>query len=112
VTGTSEPEVSWKAIERDAVVVTTDGAELAAVVEVAGDRTADIFNGLVVVLSPLDTKRYLPAEHVTAIWPRRVQVDLTETELGALARYDEPVVERLTPESFLTRLRRLFGGPS
>jgi hypothetical protein len=112
VTGTSEPEVSWKAIERDAVVVTTDGAELATVVEVAGDRTADIFSGLVVVLSPNATKRYLPAEHVTAIWPRRIQVDLTTTELGALARYDEPVVERLTAESFLTRLRRLFGGPS
>ena len=111
--GTSEPEVSWKAIERDAVVVTTDGAELATVVEVAGDRTADIFSGLVVVLSPLVTKRYLPAEHVTAIWPRRVQVDLTKTELGALPPYDEPVVERLTAESFLTRLRRrLFGGPS
>jgi hypothetical protein len=50
---------------------------------------------------------------VTGIWPRRVEVDLTKVELEALAPYDEPVVERLPDESFLTRLRRLlFGGPS
>ena len=71
------PEVSWKAIERDADVVSAEGAELARVVEIAGDRTADIFNGLVVTFGPLDAKRYLPAERVVRIWPRRVQVDLT-----------------------------------
>jgi hypothetical protein len=113
VSETAEPEVSWKAIERDAAVVSAEGTEVASVVEVAGDRTADIFGGLVVVLGPLDRKRYLPAERVTGIWPRRVQVDLTTAELEALAPYDEPVVERLSDESFLTRLRRrLFGGPS
>ena len=113
MTEAAEPQVSWKAIEADAVVVGADGSEVANVVEVAGDRTADIFGGLVVVLGPLDRKRYLPAERVTGIWPRRVEVDLTKAELEALAPYDEPVVERLSDESFLTRLRRLlFGGPS
>jgi hypothetical protein len=113
VTGPSTPQVSWKAIERDAAVVSVDGAKLATVVEVAGDRNADIFNGLVVVLPPLVKKRYLPAERVTAIWPRRVEVDLTRAEIGALAAYDEPVVGHLPQEGSLTRLRRrLFGGPS
>jgi len=93
----SGPQVSWKAIESDAAVVSAEGAELAQVVEIAGDRTADIFNGLVILFGPLDRKRYVPAERVTGIWPRRVQVDLTASELDVLRPYDEPVVERLLP---------------
>jgi hypothetical protein len=98
------PQVSWKAIERDAAVVSAEGADLAQVVEIAGDRTADIFNGLVVTLGPLDAKRYLPAERVTGIWPRRVQVDLTAAELDRLPQYEEPVVDRLPKKSFFNRL--------
>ena len=102
----SAPQVSWKAIEEGAVVVATDGAEMARVVEVAGDRTADIFSGLVVTLGTLGTNRYLPAERVVAIWPRRVQVDLAPAEVTSLPSYEEPVVERLQTEGFFTRLRR------
>ena len=100
------PEVSWKAIERDADVVSAEGDELARVVEIAGDRTADIFNGLVVTLGPLDVKRYLPAERVARIWPRRVQVGLTAAELDRLPPYEEPVVETLPKPGFF---KRLFG---
>ena len=96
-----EPQVSWKAIERDAAVVGADGAEIARVVEIAGDRTADIFSGLVVKLGVLDTKRSFPAEHVVGIWPQRVQVDLTAEEVEALPPYEEPVVERLPAEGLL-----------
>jgi hypothetical protein len=106
VTEPSAPEVSWKVIEVGAAVVSLQGAELAQVVEIAGDRTADIFDGLVIVLGPLDTKRYLPAERVTRIWARRVEVDLTAAQLDALGPYDEPVVERLQRDGLLTRLRR------
>jgi hypothetical protein len=106
---TPEPPVSWLAIERDATVVTPDGSEVARVLEVAGDRDADIFSGLVVKAGALDTKRSLPAEHVTAIWPRRVQTDLTAEQVEALPPFEEPVVERLEPkDGFFSRLRRLF----
>jgi hypothetical protein len=101
-----EPQVSWKAIERDAAVVAADGSEVARVVEIAGDPAADIFDGLVVKLGRLDTKRHLPAEHVVAIWPSRVRVDLTAQEIEALPPYEEPVVERLPREGFFRRLRR------
>jgi hypothetical protein len=107
---TAETQVSWKAIERDAVVVTAEGAEAARVVEVAGDRDADIFSGLVVKVGALDTKRFLPAEQIAAIWPRRVQVDLTTEAVRALAPFEEPVVERLEEKGgFFRRLRRRFG---
>jgi hypothetical protein len=101
-----EPQVSWLAIERNAVVVSADGAEIAKVVEVAGDPTADIFNALVVKIGPLEQKLNLPAERVVAIWPRRVEVDLTAREIAALPVYEESVVEKLPKEGFF---RRLFG---
>ncbi len=104
-----EPQVAWKAIEGNAAVVAADGSEVAQVVEVAGDRTADIFSGLVVKAGSFGGKRFLPAERVEAIWARRVQVGLTAKAIDALPPYEEPVVERLEEKGFLSRLRRLFG---
>lgn len=108
----SEPQVSWMVVERDAAVVTADGTEVARVVEVAGDFDLDIFSGLVVRSGPLGTKRLLPADRVVAIWRRRVEVDLTGTEIESLPPYEPPVVERITPEEggLLERLRRRLGG--
>ena len=106
-----DPPVSWKTIERDAVVVSSDGEEAGRVAEVAGDPEADIFNGLVLSLGTLGKDRYLPAERVLGIWPQRVEVDATADELRALPAYEEPVAEHVVPrDSFLTRLRRLLGG--
>jgi hypothetical protein len=103
----AETQVSWKGVERNAVVVTADGSEAAHVIEVAVDRDADIFSGLVVKTGALDSKRFLPAEHVTAIWPRRVQTDLTAAAIDALALFEEPVMERLEEKAgFFSRLRR------
>jgi hypothetical protein len=107
----TEPRVSWKAIERDALVWSSDGQQVGKVAEVAGDPTADIFNGLVVSLGALSANRYVPAERVTGIWPDRVDVAATAEELARLPEYEEPVAERWAPpDRFLTRLRRLFGG--
>jgi hypothetical protein len=104
-----EPQVSWKALEKDATIVTSDGDESARVAEIVGDPDADIFNGLVVKLGLLDKNRHLPAERVQAIWPKRVEVDATLHELKGLPPYEEPVVETLEPAGgFFTRLRNLF----
>ena len=106
----AEDQVSWKTIERDAVVVAADGSEGARVVEVAGDLDADIFSGLVVRAGTLDAKRFLPAERVRAIWAQRVQVDLTPEAIAALAPFEEPVVARLEDKGgFFSRLRRRLG---
>ena len=104
-----EPQVSWKALERNATVVTSDGDESARVSEIVGDPAADIFNGLVLNLGMLAENRHLPAERVRAIWPQRVEVDATLDDLKALPAYEEPVVETLQPAGgFFTRLRNLF----
>jgi hypothetical protein len=106
----NEPQVSWKAIERDAIVVTRHGHEAARVVEVAGDPAADIFDGLVVRGGAMETKRYLPSERVRSIWPHRVEVDADAHELEALPPYDEPVVEHLARPGLVSRIRRFFRG--
>ncbi|MGH3031108.1 MAG: hypothetical protein ACRDNE_10150 [Gaiellaceae bacterium] len=104
------PQVSWKAIEREAGVHSSDGQEVGKVVEVAGDPDADIFNGLVVSLGMLDADRYVPAERVKGIWPDRVEVAATAAELERAPEYEAPVAERwATPDDFMTRLRRFFG---
>jgi hypothetical protein len=106
----SSPEVSWKAIETGARVFALGGEEIGKVKEIAGDAEADIFSGLVVSLSRLSANRFLPSERVTAIWPDRVESNLTVEQAEALEDYDQPVAERWqTPDDFMTRLRRLFG---
>lgn len=106
----AEPRVSWKAIERHAAVWSRDGEEVGHVAEVAGDPDADIFNGLVVSLGALGANRYVPAEHVTAIWPERVEIAVAAGEVEALPEYEEPVAERwASPDDFMTRLRRFLG---
>ncbi|HSK17079.1 MAG TPA: hypothetical protein VK915_13055 [Gaiellaceae bacterium] len=103
-----EPQVAWTAIEEGAAVV-AGGEEHGRVAEIAGDYDADIFSGLVVRGTALEPRRFLPAERVRAIWPSRVEVDLSPEELRALPEYEEPAVERVDPYGgFLTRLRGLF----
>jgi PRC-barrel domain protein len=107
---TDAPQVSWKAIERNATLVAADGSDVGKVAEVVGDSDADIFNGLVVSSGILGANRYLPAERVTAIWPGRVEVDVTPDQIERLERYEQPVAERWTSgDDLKTRLRRLFG---
>jgi hypothetical protein len=102
----AEPQVSWKAIERNAVVVARDGEEVGKAKEVAGDTEADIFSGLVVSVGVGSADRFLPAERVTGIWSERVEVDLSPAEIEALPDYEEPVSERWQPKrpGFLSRL--------
>jgi hypothetical protein len=107
----AEPEVSWKAIERDARVLSADGEDVGKVSEVVGDPNADIFGGLVLSLGRLDTDRYLPAERVTGIWPDRVEVAATSAEIDRLPPYEEPQAETWVPgDSLRARIRRFFGG--
>ena len=89
------PQVSWLAVERGATVVASDGTEVASVDEIAGDRDSDIFSGLVLRLGALEKNRFLSADCVVGIWPRRVEVSVSAAEIRALAEYEEPVVERL-----------------
>ena len=106
----SEPQVSWKAIEANAEVFTSDGVEIGKVSQVVGDPTADVFTGLAVSKHLLGKPSFVPSERVTGIWPQRVEIDLTQDEFDRLEEYEDEPVIRVNPADpsggFLSRLFR------
>lgn len=71
-------------------VYASDGAEVGAVDEVAGDDNADIFDGLAVAATALGKPKYVPAESVTTITEGRVDLSLTSAEFGGTSEFLEP----------------------
>jgi hypothetical protein len=100
-----QPQVSWKAIEAGASVITPDGTK-ATISRVVGDTDADVFTGLAVKTGVLHAERLVPSERVLAIYPDRVEVDLNGSELESLPPFEETPVVRIEPEApgFFARL--------
>ena len=105
----SEPQVSWKAIEANAEVFTSDGFAVGKVSKIVGDPTADVFTGLAVSKHLIGTPKFVPSERVTGIWPHRVEIDLTEDEVDRLEEYEDEPVIRVNPADQPGFLSRLFG---
>jgi hypothetical protein len=71
-------------------VYASDGTEVGAVDEVAGDDNADIFDGLAIARSALAKPTYVPSENVGPIFEGRVELTLTMEQVDALGEYLEP----------------------
>lgn len=82
--------VSWLMIRPGWKVFASDGPEVGAVDEVAGDDNADIFDGLAIATSAFGKPRYVPAEQVTQIFEGEVHLSLTRDQAAALGEYLEP----------------------
>jgi len=106
--GLSEPEVSWKALEPGAEVISSDGEVVGKVSRVVGDAEADVFTGLAVKPGVLSGERLVPSEHVPRIWPKRVEVSLTKAQVEALPPFEDPPAVRIEP-GVSGFFRRLFG---
>jgi uncharacterized protein YrrD len=104
----SEPEVSWKALEPGAEVVSADGESIGTLSRVVGDADADVFTGLAVKTGLLSGERLVPSERVRGIWPERVEVRLSKEELEALPPFEDPPAVRIEP-GVSGFFRRLFG---
>jgi len=92
--------VSWLMIEPGWKVYATDGAEVGAVDEVAGDDGHDIFDGLAVAVSAFGKPRYVPAEQVAQIFEGEVHLSLTHEEAERLGEYLEPATSaEIEPDS-------------
>jgi ribosomal 30S subunit maturation factor RimM len=81
---TGDP-VAWVLVEPGWEVVGSDGRPVGKVKEVLGAEDADIFDGLVITRGLLGKERYVPAERVRSIFEGRVEVDLDEAAVEALA---------------------------
>jgi uncharacterized protein YrrD len=105
----SEPEVSWKALEPGADVVSSDGEPVGSVSRVVGDAEADVFTGIAVKPGVLSGERLVPSERVRGIWPKRVEIDLSKSDIESLPHYEDSPVVRWTPDEgggFFSRLFR------
>lgn len=94
------PQVAWKAIEEGAALVSAEGEEVGRVDEIAGDSTADIFNGLAVSPGRLKGSRYVPSERVIEIVEGRVTIDVPSAEFEQLPEYEgvPPSLDILKPD--------------
>jgi hypothetical protein len=91
---------SWLLIRPGWEVVAADGDRVGEVVEVVGDETRDIFDGLALALSALAKPRYVPAEQVATITEGVVHVSLSAAEVQSLSEYLEPASsERIVADS-------------
>ena len=92
--------VSWLMIETGWKVLAADGTEVGKVDEVAGDSSADIFDGLAVATSALGKPRYVPAEEIVSIEPGIVRLRLTRDRTEQLDEYLEPATSAaIEPDS-------------
>ncbi len=97
---TSGDPVSWLLIRAGWKVLTSDGAELGKVDEVAGDDERDIFDGLAVAASALGKPRYVPSEDVGEITEGVVRLTVTHAEAERYGEYLEPATTaEIEPDS-------------
>ena len=103
------PQVSWKAIEEDANVFSSEGERVARVSRIVGDPNADVFTGLAILVDAFGGERFLAAERVRGIWPDRVDVDLPAAEFESLPRHHDTPTVRWQPGALGGIFSRLFG---
>jgi len=82
-----EQPLAWKAILEATPVHAADGGKIGTIVEVLGAENEDIFHGIVVGAGALAAETMIPAEKVTRITNRRIEVSLTAEEIRALPPY-------------------------
>jgi len=92
--------VSWLLIRPGWKVFASDGSDVGAVDEVAGDDTVDIFDGLAVATSAFGKPRYVPAEQVGEIFEGEVHLTITREQAESLGEYMEPATSaEIEPDS-------------
>jgi hypothetical protein len=111
---TGDP-VSWFLIEPGWRVEASDGTAVGRVLEVTGDSSADIFDGLAVASSMFSKPRYVPAEQVAGIVDGHVRLRIDRSGVEQLDEFVQPAEEeRIEPEkaSVTSRIETAATTPS
>lgn len=91
--------VSWKAVEKGWVVYDRDDQQVGTVEEVAGDETADIFDGFGIRTGALSGVKYVPAEIVESIAVGEIRLTIAGSDVAPLEDTRGEVAEKIVPES-------------
>ena len=84
-----ERPISWIAIAEATPVFSSDGEEIGPIHEVLGSQEEDIFHGIEVGHGVLAGPVLIPAEKVTSITNRRIDVAMTAEEIRQLPPFHE-----------------------
>jgi hypothetical protein len=103
------PQVSWKAIEEDANVFSSEGERVGRVSRIVGDPSADVFTGLAILVDTFGGERFVAAERVRGIWPDRIDVDLGSADFEKLPKHQDTPSVRWRPGPLGGIFSRLFG---
>ena len=76
--------VAWTVIEPGWNVFDVNGGDVGRVHEVRGDFDLDIFDGLTITQGILGRDKYVPAEHVAAIYEGEVHLSISREEIEGL----------------------------
>ncbi|HEY2543702.1 MAG TPA: hypothetical protein VGH92_11705 [Gaiellaceae bacterium] len=90
--------VSWKAVEKGWAVFDRDGEKVGSIHEIAGDETADIFDGFGVKTGTLGPVKYVPAEIVDSIAEGEVRLTIPGSGVAPLDDMRTEIEERIIPE--------------
>jgi hypothetical protein len=99
--------VSWLMIEPGWRVEAADGQEVGRVLEVTGDSTVDIFDGIAFSSSLFDQPRYAPSEQVGEIVDGRVRLTLDRAAIEHLPQFKEPPIEEQIEPVEPSRVERI-----
>ncbi len=95
----SADPVSWLMIEPGWKVIAADGSEIGKVEQIVGDSGSDIFNGLSIATGLWSKPKYVAAERVKTITEGRVELDLSQDEVGRLDDHElQPPSEQFRPD--------------
>ena len=96
-----ETPLAWSAVLEDTPVYTLDGVEVGVVYEVLGAE--DIFHGVVVRTGALGHDVLVPADQVSSITNRRIEVSITSQQVRDLTPYQQEESFKLGVTGFLRR---------
>lgn len=90
--------VAWKAVEKGWAVYDRDGEQVGTVEEIAGDESADIFDGFGIKTGTFGGVKYVPAEIVESIAVGEIRLTIAGTEVAPLEELHAEVEEQIVPE--------------
>jgi hypothetical protein len=90
--------VSWKAVEKGWAVYDRAGDEVGEIHEIAGDESADIFDGFGIKAHTIGGVKYVPAEIVASIAVGEVRLTISGADVASLEDLHEEVEEQIIPE--------------
>jgi hypothetical protein len=105
--------ISWKSIQHDWGVESSDGQPVGKVFMVVGDDNEDIFDGLAITQhgGPFvfhnyeDRPHYVEADQVASIDPGHITLSITADDARGLPVHDVPESAQIAPEK-ASRLKR------